>query len=297
MSDLAPYLPEDFDEFWQETVEQAEAAPLSFERSGSNDFHLPGFLVETLSFGSVGDRRVNGWIAYEPSMKAQPGFLWVPPYGRESLLPDQYGTRAGFVSLSLNLFGEPAFHQEKYRMERGYFAEGADDPHTWVFRRMFQDAYIALRVLEAQAEVDSERIGSMGMSQGAGISIWLGAWCQIVKAVCADMPFLCAIRDTLLNTVHRYPLKELSDFMRAMPLGEERVINTVSHFDTVNLATRCAVPTHVTAGLKDPACRPNNVRACYDALAGEKDLTVLDWGHDWHPSMVGTNRDWLLQHL
>jgi cephalosporin-C deacetylase len=85
--------------------------------------------------------------------------------------------------------------------------------------------------------------------------------------------------------------------MHAIPLGVERVLNTVSYFDTVNMATRCRVPTHVTLGLKDPACRPPNVRACYQALPGEKALTELDWGHDWHPSMVDTNRRWLIEHL
>lgn len=297
MSDFVPYPPEDFDEFWRRTCSEVESLPISVHRSWRNDFDLPGFIVETLTFESVGGRLIQGWIACPPGGRNLPGFLWVPPYGRESLLPNQYGTREGFASLSFNFFGEPAFHQEKYRIERGYFTEGAADPETWVFRRMFQDAFMAARVLAAQHEVDENRVGAMGMSQGAGISIWLGAWCDLIKAVCADMPFLCAIRHTLLKTVHRYPLKELTDFMASIPLGEERVLNTVAYYDTMNQATRCQVPTHVTAGLKDPASRPDNVRACYQALAGKKALTELDWGHDWHPSMVETNRNWLLENL
>lgn len=297
MSEFGPYPPEDFDEFWRIAVAEAEQVTLQVRRSRSNDYDLPGFTVEALQFKSVGDRWVNGWIAYPEGAAGLPGFLWVPPYGRESLLPNQYGTRQGFVSLSLNFFGEPAFHQEKYRIERGYFTDGADDPDHWVFRRMFQDAYVAVRVLKSQPEADEDRIGSMGMSQGAGISIWLGAWCQWVRAVCADMPFLCAIRHTLQQPVHRYPLKELTDFMASIPLGTERVLNTVSYFDTVNMATRCKVPTHVTMGLKDPSCRPPNVKACFEALPGEKELGVLDWGHDWHPSMVEANREWLFKHL
>ena len=314
MSDFSPYPPGDFDAFWVEAVEEAEAVSVDYKRSWRNDFELPGFKVETLHFQSVGGRRVNGWIAVpdeslgsaesdipssatrDPRSK-RPGFLWIPPYGRESLLPNEYGTRQGFVSLSLNFFGEEPFHQEKYKIERGYFAEGADDPHTWIFRRMFQDAYVAAKVLKAQHEVDEDRIGSMGMSQGAGMSIWLGAWCKYVKAVCADMPFLCAIRHTLLHAVHRYPLKELTDFMHSIPLGEERVLNTVAYFDTMNQATHCQIPTHVSLGLRDPASRPDNVRACFRALPGNKELDELDGGHDWHPSMVETNRRWMLANL
>jgi len=306
MSDFVPYLPDDFDDFWHETVSEVANLPVEYKRSWRNDFDSPGFKVETLTFRTVNNRTLNAWLAIpgDPRSEIQdprspsPAFLWTPPYGRESLLPNEYGTRHGFVSLSFNFFGETAFHQEKYRTERGYFSQGAEDPRTWIFRQMFQDAFMAFRTLQAQHEVDENRVGAMGMSQGAGLSIWLGAWCEGVKAVCADMPFLCAIKHTLLEQVHRYPLKEVTDFMHRIPLGEERVINTVSYFDTMNQATRCKVPTHVTAGLKDPAARPKNVHAMYRALAAEKkELADLEWGHDWHPTMIDTNRNWLLDHL
>lgn len=295
--ELRPYVPEDFVSFWGDTVGEATVAPLDYHRSLSNDFPFEGFVVERIDFRSIAGDQLHGWISYPSGARRLPAFVWIPPYGRESLLPNDYGTRDGFTSLSFNFFGHQAFHQERYTTSRGYFSEGAAAPETWVFRSMFQNAVIATRVLQAQPEADEDRIAAMGMSQGAGISIWLGAWCPIVKAVCADMPFLSAIRQTLRKHVYRYPLKELTDYMEQLPLGEERVFNTVSYFDTMNMATGCQVPTQVSMGLKDPACRPESVQAVFDALPGEKRLQVYDWGHDWHPEMVRTNREWLLQHL
>lgn len=286
-------MPEDFDEFWDETVFEATQVGLDFHRSLSNDFELPGFRVEKISFLSVQDRVVHGWMAVPEGARRLPGFVWVPPYGRESLLPNDYGTRPGHVSLSFNLHGLEAFHQEKYTPANGYFAEGAGSPETWIFRRMFQDSYMAVRVLQAQIEVDEDNLAAMGMSQGGGLSIWLGAWCPLIKKVCADMPFLGGINKSLVAEVYRYPLKELADCMNEIPLGHERIMNTVSYFDTMNQATRCKVPTHVSLGLKDPAAKPATVRAIYDALVGEKHLEVLDWGHDWHPSMIENNLNWL----
>ena len=204
---MAVELPEDFEEFWQETLAEANAQPLDFKRSLTNDFDKPGFVVERFDFAAMGGRRLNGWIAYPEGARRLPSFLWLPPYGRESKLPDDYGTRRGFVSLSFNFHGESAFHQEKYVKERGYFAEGAESPESWIFRRMFQDAVIALKVLQAQFEADEGRIGVAGMSQGGGMAIWLAAWSPIVQAICADMPFLGNIGHTVTQTVHRYPLK------------------------------------------------------------------------------------------
>lgn len=297
MSLVLPDVPEDFDEFWSEARDEANAVPLDFSRSLTNAFDLPGFHVETIAFRSIDDRTLHGWIAYPPGLRRLPGFLWIAPYGRESMLPNPYGTRPGMVSMSFNFFGHGSFHQEKYVPERGYFAEGAGDPSTWVFRTLVQDCLVALRVMQSQLEADESRLGAMGMSQGGGLAIACGAHSPIVKAVCADMPFLGGIRSRLLGDVYRYPLKELADFMENTPLGQARLWNTLAYFDSVNQATRCTVPTHVTLGLKDPASRPDAVRSIFDALAGPKELTELDWGHDWHPDMVSVNQAWLARWL
>ncbi|MCB8933460.1 MAG: acetylxylan esterase [Chthonomonadaceae bacterium] len=297
MSLFEPYVPEDFDGFWQEVVDAARAAPLDFHRSLQPESPAPGLLVEPFDFRGIAGSRLHGWFAYPEHVRRAPAFLWIPPYGRESLLPNSYGTRPGYASLSFNFFGHSAFHQEAYIPSRGYFAEGADDPESFVFRSMAQDAMIAARVLQAQIEVDEDRIGAMGMSQGGGMAIWLGAWLPFVKAVVADMPFLGAMGAALTRNAHRYPMKELVDYGESVPLGAERVLNTLSYFDTMNQATRCRVPTRVTLGEKDPAARPENVEAIYHALPGEKELVRLDIGHDWDPRMVEGGRRWLDRHL
>ncbi len=293
MSELAPYPPEDMAEFWQETVQQAMDAPLDAVRSRQDEQMRRGFQIDLLRFRGIDGQELHGWIAVPEGVHHGPGFLWLAPYSRWSMMPNEYGTRDGYVSLSFNFFGESAFHDETYTPARGYFAEGAEDPETWVFRRMLQNAVIAARIMHAQVEVDETKIASMGMSQGGGMSIWLAAWCPLIKAVCADMPFLGGMPWALSNRVYRYPLKELTDYMGSIPLGQERVMHTISYYDTLNQATFCEKPTLVTLGLKDPAVRPEQVRAIYEALPGEKVIEELDWGHDWHPSMVDRNKDWL----
>jgi cephalosporin-C deacetylase len=286
-------VPEDFDAFWQEARAEADAVALECDRSFKNVYDWPGFTVESLAFRGVDGSPRHGWLSYPPGARRLPGFLWIAPYGRESVLPNEYGTRPGFASLSFNFHGLDSFHQEKYAPDRGYFAEGAGDPSTWVFRRMIQDCLIALRVLQAQVEVDAERIGVMGMSQGGGLAISCGAQSLIVKAVCADMPFLGNMEERLSGNVHRYPMKELLDFMENEPLGKERLFHTLSYFDSAIQATRCRVPTHVSLGLRDPASKPDSVRAIFDALPGPKELSELDWGHDWNRAMVTDNQAWL----
>jgi cephalosporin-C deacetylase len=297
MIELAYDRPEDFQDFWQSLVEEALNAPLDVSHLRLNSYNHPTHSVETFQFRGLDGSARHAWLAYPEGARGLPGFLWVPPYGRESKLPDEYGTRQEMTSMSFNLHGELAFHQEAYVPARGYFAEGAEDPHTWIFKRFFQDSVIALRILQASVQVAPDRIGTAGMSQGGGLSVWLGAWVPFVKAVCSDMPFACAFGNTILNFGYRYPLKELKDFIETIPVGEARVLNTMSYYDTVFHAQHCLVPTHVSLGLKDPASRPANVETMYQALTGVRHLEKLDCGHDWHPSMIENNRNWFLRYL
>lgn len=290
-------IPDDFEAFWHRTVAEAFAAPLDYHRNPADEKVRESHVVEVLHFRGIQGETLHGWLAYPAGARRLPGFVWIPPYGRESKLPDDYGTREGFTSLSFNFFGESAFHQEKYVPSRGYFAQGADLPETWIFRQMFQNSVIASRVLQAQIEVDEDRIGVMGMSQGAGITLWNAAWNPIARAACADMPFLGKVPSTLVGNVYRYPLKELTDYMAELPMGEARILNTVSYFDTATHAAFSKIPTHVSLGLKDPACKPDSVRAIFEALPEPKALSVLDWGHDWHPDMISQNAAWLREHL
>jgi len=141
--------------------------------------------------------------------------------------------------------------------------------------------------------VDEDRIGAMGMSQGGGIAIWLGAFWPRVRVVAADLPFLAGTSATGVRGAYRYPLKELADWADRETLGEQRISHTLSYFDTAHLATRCGVPTLVSAGLQDPAVRPASVRAVYEALPGHRHLVEYPGGHDWDPGMVDNNRAWL----
>ena len=289
--------PEDFQQFWDEATAEAMECPLKVSNFRVLPHQASTHEIETFSFAGISGKARHGWLAYPEGARNLPGFLWVPPYGRESKLPDEYGTRTGMVSMSFNFHGEDAFHQEIYRKERGYFADGAEDRHSWIFRSMFQDAIIALRILHAQVQVNSDQIGVAGMSQGGGMSIWLGAWMPLVKSVCAEMPFMCGMGDTVKNYAYRYPVKEIADFMDEIPIGEARVMNTISYYDTIYQAEYCKVPTHITVGTKDPSCRLPNVQAMYDNLTCKKHLEIMEWGHDWHPSMILNTKRWFFQTL
>jgi cephalosporin-C deacetylase len=288
-------IPDDFDDFWHKVIMEAEAVPPESNRRPTSFQPVETHTVELLDFRGA-ESTLHGWIAIPKQMEAKaPGFLWIPAYGRESHLPDEYSTREGFVSMSFNFHGHAAFHKEEYKPERGYFSEGVADPATWIFRRMAKDCLIAMRVLAAQTEVDDDHLASAGLSQGGGMAIWTGAHSPLVKRVVADLPFLSDMGNTLGKDVYRYPLKELTDFAASSGLGMDPVMRTISYFDTAHQAKRLKKPVLVSLGEKDPAVKPASVRAVYGAIGSEdKRLIEYPTGHDWHPGMIAANREFLL---
>lgn len=297
MTEPEPWVPEGFDEFWYGLVGEAMSAPLDLSRTWVDEGVSDSHVVQLLAFRGAGGSTRQGWIAFPHGARRLAGFLCIPPYGRWSMQPNEHGTRAGHVSMSFNFFGEGPFHHEPYSVERGYFAEGAESPDTWVFGRMFQDCVIALRLLQAQVEVDEHRLGATGLSQGGGMALWLGAFCPLVRSVVADMPFIAGVPWVLQRNVHRYPIKELIDFMDSLPLGREQVMNTLSFFDTLNVATRVEVPTRLTYGTRDPSVHAPQVLAIHKVVSAPKEIEELDSGHDWHPRMVEGTLSWFRRTL
>ena len=152
MSLQEPYLPVGFDQFWQGVVAECEDASLDFQRTPQKEVQREGFVIDSLMFRGVQGESLYGWIAAPLESGNSPAFQWIAPYGRWSMLPNEYGTREGMISLCFNLHGESAFHEESYKPERGYFTEGIKSKESWIFKRMFQNCYIAQRILAALPE-------------------------------------------------------------------------------------------------------------------------------------------------
>lgn len=295
---LAPYPPEDFDDFWERTVSGRSVRPPAFVREHRSLEDTDTHRVDRIDFKGNGEQLLRGWIAVPHGHREpQPAFLWIPAYGLDSHIPDEYSCYPGFVSLSYNIHGLPTYHREPYMPDRGYFASGIEDPEKWIFRGFVLDALRALEVLAAQPEVDATRLGCAGMSQGGGMALMLACATDRLRAVCADEPFLSSMPWSM-KKAYRYPYKEFKDWADKRALGMETVLSTLSYFDTLNCAARARCPALVSYGDRDPACPPNTVEAIARALPEPRRLVVYkDHGHEWHPDMPANNAEWLRTHM
>lgn len=256
-------IPEDFDLYWSEIVNQVEEYP-----------------IEVLSKKRVTDGVREGFIAYDIQIKT--------PCGRPAsgliTIPEKegkYPIKLGFVGYSVS--GAYLFYEEnaisarfnahgienhlssgeivkKYESELGGYGfsneENASNKTTY-FRNMMIRNLMASKYLKTLSCWDGENLILVGGSQGALQATTVAAHDKDVTKLFIDAPWLCD-----LNAVN-------SGYLRGW---RPDYAEGLRYFDTVAQATRVKCPVNITAGLGDYICPPSSVMALYNSISVKKSI-------------------------
>ena len=289
--------PSDFDEFWQQAQSELERVPLSIlvERSGLRS--TPDVDAYEVTFASVGGLQIFGWLCIPTGPGRHAGLVVYPGYSGSPSLPRAWA-RQGYAVLQVS----PRGHHMSDGVFRpgfpGLMTSGIDDPRTYAYRGLYCDAWRAVDVLLSRPEVDPDRVGVTGGSQGGALSLIATAGRPQVRCVAADVPFMTSIRDGI-RLGSSYPYEEVKDYLRLQPQLEERVLSTLDYVDTVNFSDRIRVPTLLSVGLRDDICPPQTAFGLYNRLTSPKDVRVYpDGAHEGGGFLHGEARlAWLNEQL
>lgn len=302
--------PTDFAAFWDGVKAELAGVPADWERLPGAGGETATHTVDWLRFSSLADTLVYGWLAVPKSPTERGGsrgYLWLPGYslgnpppGPEALYPDT-------VTLGLNLHGNLPDTPYKHPSVSGadYITSGIESPQTYIYRQIVGHCLRALDVLAAQPEVSGERLIVGGMSQGGGLALVTAALAPQVNLCLADMPWLCAL-ELALSLLDRDKYKKMSagrypdarglfaDYADARPEIAEQVYRTYAYFDPLSHAAAIRCPTQMSAGGRDPSCKPPTIYAVYNALVCEKEMLYLPTtGHDIVTAMHDAHANWV----
>ena len=279
-------VPDDFDEFWAQTIHDARSAPGAVTRHPV-DTGLVGVDVFDLSFPGFGGHPVRAWLRLPRQRdRALPAVVHFTGYGagRGAAIDDLLFASAGYAHLVMDTRGQgdggtvdPGFGPVA---PSGYLTRGITDHLSYYYRRVFADAVRAVDAVRALDEVDGDRVAVAGNSQGAGIAIAAGVLAGGIRAVLAQAPFLSDL-PRAIGMTDRYPYREIADLLSRARELEPAVLRTLSYFDTVNLATRADAPAWFSSGLMDDITPPSTVFAVHNAWAAEHHIVTWPFnGHD-----------------
>lgn len=175
---------------------------------------------------------------------------------------------------------------------RGHIVRGLEDgvlgrPEKLLFRNIFLDAAQLTRIVMEMDEVDPERVGLWGASQGGGLTVACAALVPEVKKLAPIYPFLSDYKRVWEMDQAKDAYFELSDWFRRFdPLHqrEAEVFEALGYIDIQHLASRIEGEVLWRVGLADTICPPSSQFAAYNKITAPKRLDVYpDFGHEQLP--------------
>ena len=273
--------PGDIDAFWDDVLAETARIPLEPEVVHDPLRSSEAIDVYEVFFTSLDRVRIAGWYAL-PKQRAGrlPGLLQVPGYNMEPPIPKVWA-RKNYAALSVAPRGKLRSNRQFNPGYPGLLTYGMVDRNTYSYRGFYMDACRAVEFLLSREEVDGDRIGVTGHSQGGGLTVSTAALRPEIKAAAAGAPYLCGYMDAIELT-DAYPYQEIADYLRMNPGSREQVENTLAYFDGINLAHRINCPIIVSVGLQDSTCPPETGYAMFNAIASaDKKIYGYDGhGHD-----------------
>ncbi len=258
--------PPDFDMFWEKTLEEAETIPLEPRLELIHLRSTPEVEVFEAHYLSYGELDIAGWYARPRGENRQlPALLLVPGYVGEPPLPSSLAS-LGYAVFSAAPRGKLRSNTIFNPGYPGLLTHNIHDRDSYGYKGFYIDALRAFDFLEKLSEVNPERIGVMGSSQGGALTLLISALRPgKVKAASAGAPYLCSIMDAASLT-RSYPYEEINDYLRMYPDRYELVKKVVAYYDIHNFVDRIICPVIVNIGLNDDVCPPETGHAVFNAI-------------------------------
>lgn len=286
--------PEDFDSYWEKGLQEVydtdpntELTPAKFQTSFAECFNL--------YFNGVNGARIHAKLLRPKNApEPHPAVLMFHGYtGDSGDWTDKLGyAAAGFTVAALDCRGQAGLSEDvggtKGPTMQGQIIRGLEDPpEKLLFRHIFLDTVQLARIVMDMPEVDRERVGATGASQGGGLTLACASLVPEIKRVASVFPFLSDYKRVWEMDMAKDAYFELQDYFRKFdPLHEreDEIFNKLGYIDVQHLAPRIKGKVLMSVGLMDTVCPPSTQFAAYNKITAEKELRVYpDFAHEGLP--------------
>jgi cephalosporin-C deacetylase-like acetyl esterase len=305
---IAPSLPmpDDFDAFWAAQKARLAAVPL---RSQLTPVDSPQTGVEAfdLRVDALG-APVSGYFTRPigAAAKSRPAILTLHSSGARSsnLAYCASWAKRGCLALDINAHGIANGQPESFYTGlmagelKDYLLRGRESRETMYFLGMYLRIVRALDFLCAQPEWDGRTLVAYGSSQGGAQAFAAAGLDARVSFFAAGVPALCDLTGIVAGRVNGGP-KFLADLAGSGVDPDEKVLQSVRYFDSMNFATRTQAAGIIAVGFVDRSCPPSSVYAAFNNLPNPRKIIFNDprRGHGVSVEAGKAMYDAILAHL
>ena len=287
--------PSDFDAFWDRSLAEqratdprVELVPSTFGKSAIAECF-------DLYFDGVGGARIHAkYLRPRQGRGKHPAVLMFHGYsGNAGDWQDKLAlVSQGYSVAALDCRGQGGHSEDvggvKGTTLRGDIVRGLDDaPEKLLFRQIFLDCAQLARVVMAFPEVDPDRVGAFGGSQGGALTIVCCALVPSIRKCAPVFPFLSDYRRTWEMDLFKDAYDELKYYFRTFDPRHEReqeIFTKLGYIDIQFLAPRIRAKVLMGTGLMDTICPPSTQFAAYNKITSPKEMVIYpDFGHEGLP--------------
>ncbi|WP_337099206.1 acetylxylan esterase [Paenibacillus sp. YIM B09110] len=298
--------PSDHAEYWDRAIAEMKAVDAQIELIRS-EFQVPNAECFDLYFTGVRGARIHAKYL-KPLHTAEPHPAIVQFHGYSGNAGDwqdklQY-VALGFSVFSMDCRGQGGLSEDtggvKGTTMNGHIVRGLDgNPDHLLFRHIFLDTAQLAGIAMSMPEVDAERVGAMGGSQGGALTIACAALEPRIKRLAAVFPFLSDYQRVWEMDLAKDAYAELRTFFRHFDPQHEReeeIFTKLGYIDIQYLADRIEGDVLMGVGLSDTVCPPSTQFAAYNKIKATKQVELFpDFGHEHLPGFNDKAMQFLLK--
>ncbi len=297
--------PADFDAFWDQSLAQMRALDPQVSLTPA-EFQTPFAECFDLYFTGVGGARVYAKLLRPKNVSTpHPAVLLFHGYtGSSGDWTGKLGYVAnGYTVAALDCRGQGGRSEDAGGVtgntHRGHIIRGLDDalngdPQKLLFCQIFLDTAQLAKIVIDMPDVDADRVGATGGSQGGALTVACAALEPRIKRVAPTFPFLSDYKRVWEMDQAKAAYEELREYFRHFdPLHEreQAIFETLGYVDIQHLALRIKGQVLWSIGLMDTICPPSSQFAAYNKIVAPKKMDIYpDFGHEGLPGV--SDRIW-----
>ena len=292
--------PADFDSFWDRGLDemrsldpQVELVPAEFQVPFAECFHM--------YFMGVGGARVHAKLLRpKNASKPHPALLMFHGYtGDSGDFADKLGyVGQGFTVAALDCRGQGGLSEDvgdvTGNTQHGHIIRGLEDalkgnPEKLLYRQIFLDTAQLAKIVMEMPDVDPQRVGATGGSQGGALTVACIGLEPRIKRAAPVFPFLSDYKRVWEMDRAKNAYAELQEYFRHFDPNhtrEQDIFGALGYVDIQYLAPRIHNEVLWAIGLMDEICPPSSQFAAYNKIVSKKEMIIYpDFGHEGLPGL------------
>ena len=288
--------PKDFDKYWDESLEEIKSIDPQIEILPS-EFKTDFAQCSHLYFTGIGGARVHAkLIQPKNSEKPNPAVLMFHGYyGHSGDWSGKLNYAAnGYTVAALDCRGQGGLSSDTGNVPgwtlSGHIIRGLDgSAKDLLYRSVFLDTVQLAQIVMDLPQVDENRIGVTGGSQGGALTLACAALEPRIKLAAPVFPFLCDYKRVWDIDLAENAYQELKEYFRKFDPQHKRemeIFERLGYIDVQYLCPRIRAEVFMGVGFMDKICPPSTQFAAYNKIKSPKSMAIFpDYGHEPLPGI------------